>query len=113
MNSVVIQLHKHGRRFLIRTRSSNPTWTAPQLLGDDARPAAPRWQSLAAAVTSADRDRVRATAIDSCHCTSHDKSIGPVPFDLDGWLGATGWPATYVWKLVPGTNPEPYDQIMV
>ena len=63
---------------------------------------------MAATVTSVDGERVRATAIESGHGKSHGQSLGPIP--LDGWIGATGWPVTYGWRLVPCTNPEPCDR---
>lgn len=66
----------------------------------------PGGKVMAATVTSFDGERVRATAIESGHGKSHGQSLGPIPFDLDGWIGAAGWPVTYVWRLVPGTSPS-------
>jgi hypothetical protein len=70
----------------------------------------PGGKVMAATVTSVDGGRGRATATESGHGKSHGQPLGPIPFDLDGWIGAAGWPVTYAWRLVPGTNPEPRDR---
>jgi hypothetical protein len=65
---------------------------------------------MAATVTSVDGDQVCAMVIESGHGTSPGQTICRVSFDIDGWLGGNGWPVTYVWRLMPGTNPEPCDR---
>lgn len=76
----------------------------------DTRQPFPGGKVMAATVTSVDEDRIRATVIESGHGKSHGQPLGPTPFDLDGWLSAAGWTATYNWRLVPGTSPEPCDR---
>jgi hypothetical protein len=53
----------------------------------------PGGKVMAATVTSVDGDHVRAVAFESGHGNSHGQSLGPIPFDLDGWIGAAGWPS--------------------